>query len=134
MRLGTRGYIGIVCLASAVILLSPWSDSSSQGLHRFLLFLSIAAFSSGLNIALPGVRGTMPASFVFVLVGIARLSMAETITVGLAGTLVQYLWKSNNGITPMHWLFTAANTTIVTSLCYSLYHWTQIQTWDAQTP
>ena len=37
MRLGTRGYIGIVCLASAVILLSPWSDSSSQGLHRFLL-------------------------------------------------------------------------------------------------
>jgi hypothetical protein len=49
--------------------------------------------ASAMKIRLPGLKTTISANFVFILVGIALFSFSETVFIGLGGALVQSLWR-----------------------------------------
>ena len=53
------------------------------------MYLAVALASSGLKINLPSVTGTMSMNFLFVLIGVAELSLGETLVMGCLGILVQ---------------------------------------------
>jgi len=63
-------------------------QAGSHDLLRFLCYLGIAVLSSGLKVNLPGVTGNMSVNFLFVLIGIVDMSLAETLAIGCIGTLV----------------------------------------------
>ncbi|MGA2419603.1 MAG: HD domain-containing phosphohydrolase [Candidatus Acidiferrum sp.] len=68
---------------------ASWPD-----LGPFICYFILAMLASGMKIKLPGVTGTMSVIFLFILIGIHELSIAETLMISLAGTLVQCYWKT----------------------------------------
>ncbi len=81
----------------------------SDDLFRYACFLTIALFASVLKVNLPGIKATMSANFLFILVGLLDLSYSETLLMGCLGGLVQTMWHANPRPRPIQWLFNLAN-------------------------
>jgi diguanylate cyclase (GGDEF)-like protein/putative nucleotidyltransferase with HDIG domain len=64
------------------------------GSERFLTYLAISCLAAGLKVRLPGIKGTMSVSFLFILMGIAQLTLAGALIIGVSGALIQSLWKA----------------------------------------
>jgi len=65
----------------------------SPDLFKFAGLLTIAAFSFGARITVPGAAGSLPLTFVFVLVGVLDLTGPETIVLAGLLTLGRCLWN-----------------------------------------
>ena len=102
----------------------------SHDIVRFLCYLAIAVVSSGLKVNLPGVTGNMSVNFLFILIGIVDMSLAETLAIGCIGTLVQCTWRQKFGFKPIQAGFSLANTAISIYVCFRLYHWFGIASLD----
>jgi diguanylate cyclase (GGDEF)-like protein/putative nucleotidyltransferase with HDIG domain len=115
--IATTAALGASVLAYA---LAQWQNT---GLERFACYLIIAVLSSGLKIQLPGIDGTMSVNFLFILMGVQDLSLAETLVIGCSATLVQCLWQARQKIVPAKVLFNVfgmmAN---AIALSYFAYH------------
>ena len=61
---------------------------------RLISFALAAALGSVLKLQLPGVRGMVSVSALFVLVGIVNLSLPEALLVGALSMLVQCTWRT----------------------------------------
>jgi len=59
---------------------------------RFFCYLVIAVLASRMKVRLPGIDGTMSVNFLFVLLGVLEMSLAETLLIGCAAGLAQCLW------------------------------------------
>src|ERR1700726_4727518 len=81
--------VGLTMLAGC--LLYGWNFPD---LPRYFGYLILACVASTLKIKLPKIRGTMSINFLFVLIGVAEMAVAETVTMGCIAALVQCLWKS----------------------------------------
>ena len=84
---------GFAVLASGLAYHAEWSASAP-----FLCYFALAMLASGMKVQLPGVTGTMSVIFLFILIGIQELTVAETLLISAAGTVVQCYW--NAGIRP----------------------------------
>ena len=80
----------------------------SDDLFRFGCFLAVALVASVLKVHLPGIKATMSANFLFILVGILDLTYSETLLMGCLGGLVQTLWRAKPRPRPIQWLFNLA--------------------------
>jgi len=89
---------------------------------RYVCILSVAMCASVLKVQLPGIKATMSANFLFILVGILDLSYSETVVMGCLGGLVQTLWQSNPRPRPIQWLFTLANLALSISAAELVFH------------
>jgi diguanylate cyclase (GGDEF)-like protein/putative nucleotidyltransferase with HDIG domain len=89
---------------------------------RYVCFLAVAMCASVLKVQLPGIKATMSANFLFILVGILDLSYSETVVMGCLGGLVQTLWQSNPRPRPIQWLFTLANLALSISAAELVFH------------
>jgi hypothetical protein len=91
-------------------------------LPRYFGYLLLACLSSTLKIKLPKICGTMSINFLFVLIGVAELTVAETVTLGCASALTQCLWKPRKRPTLVQILFNMS--TLATSIggCYFISH------------
>jgi len=78
--------------------------------------------ASVLKVQLPGIKATMSANFLFILVGILDLSNSETVLMGCLGGLVQSLWYSNPRPRPVQWLFNLANLALSISAAELVFH------------
>src|SRR5580704_9618601 len=85
---------GAVFIATAVY---PWQ---SGDIARFCFYLALSILASGMKVNLPGIPGAMSVCFLFSLIGIAELSIGETIVISCVGALIQCLWKA--GQKPRH--------------------------------
>ena len=109
--------VGLGVLAGC--LLYRWSFPD---LPRYFGYLTLACLASTLKIKLPKITGTMSTNFLFVLIGVAELSVVETITVGCAAALVQCFWKPRKRPTLVQVLFNMS--TLATSIggCFFISH------------
>jgi diguanylate cyclase (GGDEF)-like protein/putative nucleotidyltransferase with HDIG domain len=89
---------------------------------RYVCFLAVAMCASVLKVHLPGIKATMSANFLFILVGILDLSYSETVLMGCLGGLVQTLWHSNPRPRPIQWLFNLANLALSISAAELVFH------------
>ena len=94
----------------------------SDDVFRYVCFLAIAMAASVLKVHLPGIKATMSANFLFILVGILDLSYSETLLMGCLGGLVQTLWNANPRPRPIQWLFTLANLALSISAAEVVFH------------
>jgi len=112
-------YISWVAAAGLLVFAAGMIRWQSTGLGRFLAFLFIAQIVSTQKISLPGMKGTMSPSFLFMLIGIADFSFSETLVLGCTAAFVQSLWKSKQGPRPEQVVFNMS--TLV--LCAGFSDW-----------
>jgi hypothetical protein len=62
---------------------------TSQHPSNFICILAVALLASRLKVHLPVITGTMSVNFLFIFLGIVKLSLPETLFVGCSATLMQ---------------------------------------------
>ncbi|MBI3471937.1 MAG: hypothetical protein HY013_11335 [Candidatus Solibacter usitatus] len=81
--------LGLTLLAASLA-----SESSLPHWPRYLAYLALAAIASTLKVRLPRIQGTISVNFLFLLLGIAQLTLFETLGLGCLSTVIQCLWKA----------------------------------------
>jgi putative nucleotidyltransferase with HDIG domain len=115
-------YIGLVIFAGSVILAHGLWTWSSQDPIRYLSYCAIAILASGMKVTLPGVSGTMSMNFLFVLIGISELSLAETLVMGCLGIVVQSVVHVKHRLRLVLVLFNLASMECSIQISYGVYH------------
>lgn len=109
--------VGLVLLAGCLLFERQFPD-----LPRYLSYLLLACLGSTFKIRLPKLRGTMSVNFVFILIGVAQMSVAETITLGGIAALVQCFWKPNKRPATIHVLFNISTLISSIAVSYGISH------------
>jgi hypothetical protein len=86
---------------------------------RFAAYIALACIVSTWKVRLPGMQGTMSVNFLFVLLGVAELSLQETLVLGLMATIVQCFWKSKRR-SPLQLVFNVSAMALSIYGCYQL--------------
>jgi diguanylate cyclase (GGDEF)-like protein/putative nucleotidyltransferase with HDIG domain len=134
MRPLARLYVGMMCLAGTACMGLAFGRWEPHDAVLFWCCVVISVVASCLKVKLPNVMGTMSVNFLFVLIGIAGMSLSETMTIGCLGTLIQCVWKTKSGWKPLKTWFSLANTAISIYTCYCVYHWPPIAHLNSGTP
>ena len=123
LYIGTSVALGYALLAGTLIWFSQFPDVA-----RYLACLSLGCIASTMKVRLPGLHGTISVNFVFILIALAQLSLAETLTIALAVTLVQCLWRPKTRPKLVQVLFNTSTVIISTVLAYLAAHMAPGQT------
>jgi hypothetical protein len=89
---------------------------------RYLGYLVLACLASTLKIKLPKIRGTMSVNFLFILIGVAELTVAETITLSCIAALIQCFWKPRKRPTVIQVLFNISTLVVSVAISFSVAH------------
>ncbi|MGH9664929.1 MAG: hypothetical protein ACRD9L_10940, partial [Bryobacteraceae bacterium] len=111
-----RTFIALVVLTGFSILLLGLFHWQSPDLIRYGCFFLLAVLTSGLNLTLPGVTGTLSLSFLFILFGVVEMNFQETLLLGAILTLVQCLWNKPRKPRVIQILFNVASISIAIAL------------------
>jgi putative nucleotidyltransferase with HDIG domain len=115
-------YIGLIILTGSAILSHDLWNWSTQDWTRYLSYCAIALLASGMKVTLPAVSGTMSLNFLFVLIGIAELGLAETLVIGCLGMLVQSVFHVKNRLRAVQVAFNVASIACSIEASYDVYH------------
>src|SRR6201988_2708228 len=122
LSLQTKAFVGITASIGVAVLAYALLHWQPQDPVRFLCYLAVAILASGLKVQLPGIDGTMSVNFLFILLGVMEMSLAETLVIGCTATLVQSVWQLRGRLDPVKVLFNVcgmmANATALTYLTY----------------
>jgi hypothetical protein len=85
---------------------------------RFLILLALTSVAAILKVKLPTIEGSMSVLFVFLLIGIATLSLAQTLVLGSIATFLQCTWKPKRHLQLLQVLFNIAAINLSTVAAY----------------
>jgi hypothetical protein len=114
-------YVACTSVLGFTVLIAELLRWSAPNPLRFTVFLLLTVVASTLKVRLPGLTSTSSASFLFVLIGVANFSLAETLVAACAATLVQSLWKAT-APKPVHVIFNVASWAVSIEITYRLSH------------
>src|SRR3974390_639600 len=120
MTPGTRLYIATIVAMGSLILVYGGLHWASHQPIRFCAYLLLAVGASRLKVNLPGITGTMSVNFLFILLSILELSLAETLAVGVAAILMQCLHRGRPRLVQV--LFNVCATSIAIGASFCVYH------------
>ena len=124
MPFKARLFIGMTAGAGIAVALQAFAHGHAIEPVRFICYLAIALMASRLKVRLPGIDGTMSVNFLFVLLGVLELSLAETLLIGCAAGLAQCLWtpsQANRSAKIIFNVFSMMANSVAAS--YFAYHW-----------
>ncbi len=120
MPANAKFYISLVSAAGLVAMACAFVNLPlSHDLLRFSAYLALSLFAATLKLKLPGLTGTMSVGFVFVLLGIAQLTLPETMLIACAGVVLQCLWRAKVRPAPVQILFSVSAAAIGVMLAYA---------------
>src|SRR6266436_2400113 len=114
-------YVSVTIALGALAVLPAASQWKFSDPVRYCCYLLVALFASGLKVRLPGVKGTMSVSYVFILLGIAELSFAEIVLLGVLSTAVQIFWRPKSPPQPMQVYFNLASMMLSVAVSLRVY-------------
>src|SRR5260370_31008868 len=109
--------VGLGVLAGSLLYIWSFPD-----LPRYFGYLILACLASTLKIKLPKITGTISTNFLFVLIGVAELTVVETIILGCAAALVQCFWKPRKWPTLVQVLFNVSILATSIGGCFFFSH------------
>jgi len=115
--IGTSVSLGYALLAGTLTWFSQFPDVA-----RYLACLSLACIASTMKVRLPGLHSTISVNFVFILMALTQLSLAETLTIAFAATAVQSLWRTKSRPRIVQVLFNTSTVLISSALAYLTAH------------
>ncbi len=119
-------YIASAIFAALVVIsvaLLGWSPDESV---RFAVYFAIAFVASGLRVTLPGICSGISVNFVFILIGVMDLGLAQVICIGFAGTLGQFILRRKSWHRTQL-AFNLSSVTLASSAAFAVYHSTLIR-------
>jgi hypothetical protein len=90
---------------SATFIAAGWMVPETP---RFLILLALTSLAAILKVKLPTIEGSMSVLFVFLLIGVATMSLSQTLILGSVATLLQCTWKPKRRLQPIQVLFNVA--------------------------
>ena len=108
-----------LALLATMVLASAFSHWECQDPLRFAVYACLAAASGTLKIRLPESTSTFSLSFVFVLLGVADLSLGETLAMLIGSMVVQTIWRSSHPARVAQSIFNLSAVTLCTALAFS---------------
>jgi putative nucleotidyltransferase with HDIG domain len=90
----TNVYVVLQVALGVLVLLFAGCNWECHDWPRFLAFLATAMVAAALKVHLPGVTGTASVSALFLLIGIAVLTLPEALAMGVLSMLVQCTWRA----------------------------------------
>lgn len=122
MTTSSKAYLIAVIALGAGVLWVAFADWHCASPTRFGIYLFLALLSGTLKIRMPGMRGTYSMLFLFVLIGVAEFSLAETITLACSASVVQTFWRTEEPPRPIHAVFNFANIANSVAAAYLAAH------------
>jgi diguanylate cyclase (GGDEF)-like protein/putative nucleotidyltransferase with HDIG domain len=121
MPIRAIAFIGLMILGGTWVMSVPLSQWSSHDPLKFACYLIIAVLASTMKVKLPGMDSNMSVHFLFVLLGVLELSLAETLVIGCMAALAQCFWKQKPD--PIKLAFNVFGMTpIAIGVTYDAYH------------
>ena len=118
-----QAFVTVTAVIGAMVLGAACIQWHSNDLLKFACYLVIAILASTMKVRLPGMESTMSVHFLFVLLGIVELSLAETLVIGCTAALVQSVWNTKQRPEPVKVVFNIfSNSSIAIFLTYYAYH------------
>jgi diguanylate cyclase (GGDEF)-like protein/putative nucleotidyltransferase with HDIG domain len=122
MPIRARLYITLILAAGTLGLANQLIHFSSQHPLQFWCYFLVTVLTSGLKIRLPMVFATLSVNFLFILVGVVQFSMPEAIVLGVAGTIVQCLWKPRSRPKAVRIAFSACSIGLAVMAAHAVFH------------
>ncbi|MDH3629146.1 MAG: PAS domain-containing sensor histidine kinase [Acidobacteriota bacterium] len=122
LSIGARVYIALFTtmgFATYLAAIATWQISRGP---FFLGLLATALFAATLKVNLPGIRGTISVSFLFILIGAVELAFAETLTIGFGCALVQLYWQAKSRPRLMQVGFNVSVMVLSSAAAWLFYH------------
>src|SRR5437868_5665947 len=94
MLRSTKVYISTVIVVAAGLFATELANWRSQSLVWYVCYLVAGLLMARLKVTLPGINGTLSVNFLFILFGIAQMTLPETLVMASAMTAVQCLWHT----------------------------------------
>jgi signal transduction histidine kinase/CheY-like chemotaxis protein len=116
-----KTYLALIWIAATTLLGAVWLQRPSFSLALWF-YLAGALASSSLKVKLPAVMGTVSVNFVFVLISIVDLSLAEVMVVGVACGVIQPLVCAERRPALVHLGFNAATMALCTAVGHTVFH------------
>src|ERR1700761_7299152 len=122
MPFRARLYIALILASGILGLAAQVAHFSSAHPLQFWCYFLVTLLTSGLKIRLPMVLATLSVNFLFILVGIVQFSLPEAILLGVAGTVVQCLWRPRSRPKPIRIAFSACSIGMAVMAAPSVVH------------
>jgi hypothetical protein len=107
-------------ILSATFIAVGWAFPETP---RFLILLALTSIAAILKVKLPTIEGSMSVLFVFLLIGVATMSLAQTLVLGSIATLLQCIWKPKRRIQPLQVVFNVAAINLSTMAAFYVPSW-----------
>jgi diguanylate cyclase (GGDEF)-like protein/putative nucleotidyltransferase with HDIG domain len=122
MPVRARLYIALILAAGIFGLAEQVSHFSSAHPLQFWCYFAVTILTSGLKIRLPMVLATLSVNFLFILLGIVQFSLPEAIVLGVAGTIVQCLWRPRSRPKAIRIAFSACSVGMAIMVAHTVFH------------
>ena len=88
----------------------------------FWCYFVFTLLTSGLKVRLPTVFATLSVNFLSILMGIVLFSLPEAILLGVAGTIVQCLWRPRVRPKAIQIAFSACSIGLAVAAAHTVFH------------
>lgn len=123
MPFRVTAFVAITAAIGLTVFGSALFHFQTADFWKFSCYLLIAILASTLKVRLPGMESTMSVHFLFVLLGVLELSLAETLIIGCAAASLQSVWRTKQRPEPIKVLFNVFGmTSPAIYLTYRAYH------------
>jgi hypothetical protein len=122
MSSSARIYIATVIAVGVLSLLWTLGNWRCANVPMFVAYATIGLFAAGCKVRLPNLTGTISVNFLFVLIGVAEFSLAETMLLGCASTLVQTFWRARTRPSTMKAAFNFTALAVSIAVAHGVSH------------
>src|SRR5580658_288478 len=122
MPIRAKLYIALVLSAGTLGLAAQLIHFRSADYVLFWCYFAFTLLTSGLKVRLPTVFATLSVNFLSILTGIVLFSLPEAILLGLAGTIVQCLWRPRVRPKAIQIAFSACSIGLAVATAHSVFH------------
>lgn len=122
MPIRARLYIALILAAGTFGVAAQLAHFRSAHPVQFWCYFLVTVLTSGLKIRLPMVFATLSVNFLFILVGIVQFSLPEAILLGVAGTIVQCLWRPRSRPKAIRIAFSTCSIAMAVMAAHTVFH------------
>lgn len=122
MPIRARLYIALILAAGIFGVSTQLLHFQSSHPIEFWCYFLVTVLTSGLKIRLPMVFATLSVNTLFILVGIVQFSLPEAMVLGVAGTIVQCLWRPRSRPKAIRIAFSTCSIAMAVMAAHTVFH------------
>ena len=121
MTFNAKIYVSVLLALGFCVLASAFAQGSPMD-ARFASYLALSIFASVLKVGMPALAGSMSFGFLFVLISIVDLGLAQALLIGSASILIESLWRRRGQTGILQILFSLATVALAVFCTDAVFH------------